>query len=343
MGLSPAVVTETVYTLAQRGECPDRVIILTTAEGEERAVRTLLNPIPWQAMAKRLDKPALAHLEPSLEVAPVSGDADPAWTAATQPESLNAFADLVLAILRPLTKSREGRVHMSIAGGRKSMGALASLVFALVARPQDQLSHVQVAQVLEHDPTFLFPRTSTEEALLRLVDIPHLRLRPLMREPDLERLMTYHALVCQAEVTVLPPQVGVAVGSPASLQVNGAPLVLPPREFAFFTFVLAAHLAARVLSRQGFPVATLVAWRTRLAPEREDTIRAAYTAGLSVERVQEHVSHVNRALKAKLSPGEMDWVRIRSLGPRGSRTYGMALPAQNVHWSGPAPCWEKQI
>jgi CRISPR-associated protein (TIGR02584 family) len=53
-------------------------------------------------------------------------------------------------------------LHVSIAGGRKSMGFFAGYAFSLFGRTQDRLSHVLVNDPFESFPDFYFPQNHTK-------------------------------------------------------------------------------------------------------------------------------------------------------------------------------------
>ena len=53
-GMSPAVVTETVYALAQSGDPPAQVIVITTSAGEAVLREKLWDSGVWAALEKRL-------------------------------------------------------------------------------------------------------------------------------------------------------------------------------------------------------------------------------------------------------------------------------------------------
>lgn len=81
-------------------------------------------------------------------------------------------------------------VHVSIAGGRKSMGFFAGYAMSLFARPRDSVSHVLVNDPFEANRDFFYPppeekeivdargeSVSSREARVMLADIPIVRLR----------------------------------------------------------------------------------------------------------------------------------------------------------------------
>jgi CRISPR-associated protein (TIGR02584 family) len=212
-GMSPAILTETIWALATLPEpvLPTRIQVITTAEGR-RQLERLFVPVPeleglspWEALRR-----SLAHLGHRLEGrlrfgltgsdVQVITDTDPTTGISRELTDLRsasdnlAAADTLLEIVRGLTSNPDVRVIGSLAGGRKTMGALLYACFTLAAREQDQLTHVLVSEPFETLPGFWFPaqpgpalttRTGTKhppsEAHIELAQIAFVPLRNLFQ------------------------------------------------------------------------------------------------------------------------------------------------------------------
>ena len=109
-----------------------------------------------------------------------------------------AAANAILSVIQAATSDPDRDLHVSIAGGRKTMGCLAGIALSLCARPGDQLSHVLVDPRLQGRENFFFPpvspewhdmpdgsRISTADHGLSLAQIPFVRLRGLIRTEKL--------------------------------------------------------------------------------------------------------------------------------------------------------------
>ena len=194
-GLSPQVVTETLYALAVVQSppfVPTEVQLVTTARGAEHARLTLLSKDPgWfhrfcgdhLLEGIRFD-PALIH---TLRTA----DGEPMEDIRTPADNERA-ADLITERVRQITEAATCALHVSIAGGRKTMGFYAGYAMSLYGRPQDRLSHVLVSPPFESHPDFFYPTSQsrviysldtakqpldTREARVTLAEIPFVRLR----------------------------------------------------------------------------------------------------------------------------------------------------------------------
>lgn len=174
VGMSPAVVTETIWALAHDPDdpcVPDQIVLITTQAGKEEIERHLLPTIPTSSsklkqLAKALrDKgiePAYAPqgwpLKVKVECA-VDGEAD-AHADAHAVDELNHMGDAVFRVVKHFVADPDCRVILSISGGRKSMGHLGGSAMTLLAREQDFMCHVLVTPGwLEHpDLHYYFPK-----------------------------------------------------------------------------------------------------------------------------------------------------------------------------------------
>ena len=104
----------------------------------------------------------------------------------------DAAADAMTELVRQLTADPETALHVSIAGGRKTMGYYLGYALSLFGRRQDVLSHVLVSTPFESHPDFYYPSRSERiihtfgpnprpldcrNAEVRLARIPFVRLR----------------------------------------------------------------------------------------------------------------------------------------------------------------------
>lgn len=179
LGGAPAVVTETLWALAKRSPpwVPDKIEIITTSFGMKLASLALQVPhghlvtiygeqrVPSVSVMApgRPDLPEQA----TVEVYWPGGDNPPPDPSSLPPADL-AIADIVTEadanVMGDLIKDRlwaassnEDEVHVSIAGGRKTMSAHALLALAIFGNRGDEASHVLVAPEFENNNQFWHP------------------------------------------------------------------------------------------------------------------------------------------------------------------------------------------
>ena len=109
-------------------------------------------------------------------------------------------------------REENSALHVSIAGGRKSMGFYIGYALSLFGRVQDRLSHVLINEPFENNPAFFFPprlpqliatpqgEVSTDRAEVMLADIPFVRMRDGMPNLALDANWTYGQAVAQTQL-----------------------------------------------------------------------------------------------------------------------------------------------
>jgi CRISPR-associated protein (TIGR02584 family) len=198
-GLSPQVVTETVWALAREDPAwtPDAIQLLTTRAGRLAAEAGL--PRALERLGRHLGRPL-----PGPEIILI---ADPAGHAIDDIASCagnTAAADAITAAIRIATADPSTRLHVSVAGGRKTQGCLAAMALVLFGRETDRLSHVLVPDTLASRPDFWFPPEAMREDPVVLADIPFVRLRGLWRPEQIAA--GYRAAVQAVQAAIAGPE-----------------------------------------------------------------------------------------------------------------------------------------
>jgi CRISPR-associated protein (TIGR02584 family) len=203
MGRTPAVLTETVWALAQENIIPDRVIVVTTISGRQAIERELLvsenGRCLWESLRVSIlgtaeEDPRLILEPPRLFCAANERTGLSDWLEDIRtPAENRAAADFLLEQIRGQVERPGTRLVASLAGGRKTMSALLYACMTLLARETDRLTHVLVDEAFE-DPTlrprFYYPGQPSQElksrsggilkasdAGLLLTDLPFVPLR----------------------------------------------------------------------------------------------------------------------------------------------------------------------
>ena len=262
-GLSPQVITETLYCLIKSSGRPlpiREIRVVTTHAGEERARELLLHPQDgWFHRFCRDFRipPGSIRFDSSCILVPKGQDGRPLHDDRT-PADNALVADFILSLVRDLTRDPGTALHCSVAGGRKTMGLFLGIAFQLFARPYDRLSHVLVwPPEMEGHLDFFYPppRPTTytvngraihsRDIQVELAEIPVLLLRERLQAVELERY-SYSALIAHAqqeldrEVVPLPL---ILDSKSRSLRVESHTIRLTPLEFSVHS-ILASRRAA---------------------------------------------------------------------------------------------------
>ncbi len=344
-GLTPQVVTETLYGMWRSGVVPSEIHVLTTLPGRVKVLEGLLDArrgafyrfcadygVDHRAIRFDADTVHVFHGrggEPLEDIRTASDNA--------------AVADQIVDLVRRLASDGGVRIHASLAGGRKTMTFYLGYALSLFGRPGDRLTHVLVSPDFENHPEFYYPprspvelrtdagkRVSTAEARVDLVEIPFVRLGELVPA----RVLTgegFAEVVARAEQELLarcePLRLEVA---PAQQELRHGPAVcrLSPQGFAVYLhLVLATGREGGFLSFPDLIGEDLVeaVWRedARRIGLSGPEARACYEA---VERLAEAkkgyenfvalVSKINRAIRAAFPPRVADAAEVRRRGRR---------------------------
>ena len=216
VGITPQIVTETIYALIHKNPPiqPDRILIITTSTGKDRLERELIKSGRLEALFKEFK---LKAVEPEIMVIKNSkGESlDDIKTDADNEDT----GDFITNIIERLTRDKGVRLHCSLAGGRKTMGFYLGSALSFFGRPWDKLYHVLVSPELESHPEFFWkPRRNktievrlpdgsvrkinTKDARIQLAELPFIRLgeklplkrkgfRALVRESQRELNMAH--------------------------------------------------------------------------------------------------------------------------------------------------------
>lgn len=263
VGQSPQILTETVHALAVRAQGddsfePTEVHVVTTAMGASTLrARLLAGPsAPW---AQLLSDYRLGPIDfdDSKVLVLTAADGQPLNDIRTAADNA-CLADAISERVRLLTSDPESALHVSLAGGRKTMGYYAGYALSLFGREQDRLSHVLVPAEYEALPDFHYPTPvsrllptrdgasmlDASLAKVELAQIPFVRLRAVLPSAMLQARSSFAAVVEAARMPVRLARLHLDV---AGLEViaDGQRIRLTPMQFA-----LLACLAYRARSHK---------------------------------------------------------------------------------------------
>ena len=325
-GLSPAVVTETVWALAheQPPVVPARVEFLTTAIGARRIRELLFTPqarfagrTAWQALREAVGAGTTELMagEPMVVSRP---DPDTGTLVALDdiatPEENAAAASRILEAVRTVVENPDTRLVASIAGGRKTMGALLHAAVSLVGRETDRLTHVLVSSPFDAIADFFFPGQpgppvtardgrplAPDQAVVRLADVPFVPLRN--RFEDLHDMPgSFDGLVRrfarQMKEDALRPALVALSYRRKSLVVDGQQVAMRPRALAVLHFLLDANDQTTIPVDQQDVEDRMPAWLAK----------APIPPGLKPARiVADDVRHELSEIRARLRQAGVRW------------------------------------
>jgi CRISPR-associated protein (TIGR02584 family) len=358
-GLSPQVVTETLYALTQEEETrfiPTEVRLITTASGAEHARLNLLSSDPgwFHRLCREYELPPIAFDTEYIHVLRDAGG-EPLIDIRSRTDNERA-ADVISEGVRALTADPDCALHVSLAGGRKTMGYLLGYALSLFGRPQDRLSHVLVSPPFESHPQFYYPSRAERvihaldrqqlaldcrTARVELADIPFVRLREGLPDRLLEGKACFSEVIEAANRGQAPSRMVVEVGT-RSVLADGERIALKPTSFALLLWLAERARDGSPEVNWGLPqaadefLATLGRVLNPASGEFERIANAiqsrskARDAKLLRAYFEPLKSRVNSTLCSALGRRRAALYEIQRCGQRGTTRYFVGMPPERI-------------
>lgn len=347
-GLSPQVVTETVYALAVQRKppwIPTEIRVITTEEGAERATLTLLGSRNgWFERLRREYHLGAIHFDAAC-IRVLREKEGQAMRDIRTAEDNAAAADVLVREVREVTADPETAVHVSIAGGRKTMGFFAGYALSLYGREQDALSHVLVEPPFESHPEFFYPNREprviytpppesrpldTSQARVTLAEIPFVRLRTWLGPKGFEERAGYAEVVGSLQEELNGDlRIDLAGGRVIA---GGVEVRMPPADLAFYAMVARARAEGRTVNCPGEGPEPELAWLflreyRKTAAARLDRTRTedALRAGMDRSYFLQRRSRITRLLRETLGTQRAALYEIQTRGSRPGVQYLLDL------------------
>ena len=203
-GMTPQVITETVYALHQNNQSVDEIHIITTRNGKEKIYSQLIGS-PQGYFYKYLEEYGFEKNDILFDHTHVHGVTDEYGNELEDILSAHDNERLLakcLDLAFQFTAGKNTSVFFSVAGGRKTMSSCLTLAAQLYGRPQDRLYHVLVSPEFESNRDFFYPQKpsrqielhdhqgrpyykDTKFAQVILVPIPFVSIRHLLSSDQL--------------------------------------------------------------------------------------------------------------------------------------------------------------
>lgn len=351
VGLSPQVVTETLWALRrERGFVPNEIRVILTHAARECVLHDLLDPVEGRFHAFCRDYGLVGKIRFDESCVTVVTDAEGRELDDIRtPEESAAAADTIVRVIGNACSDPNTIVHVSIAGGRKSMGFFAGYAMSLFARPRDSVSHVLVNEPFESNRDFFYPPPEEKEivdargvafsssnARVMLADIPIVRLRTGLPEDLLTGDATYGRAVEEAQRALFPSTAVVFRDDVRGVVCDGIDVSLAPAQYAVFRWMAERAKRKEAPVRPGLRHAEeeFFPLYERLFPTRPGDIERARKAIRSDEDFlkyfQEKRSQIGSALTKKLGKTAATRFRIVTYGKRPFVAYALALEPDDI-------------
>ena len=230
-GMSPAVVTETLYALVtEKGFIPTKIQVITTEQGKNKLLEALLGIEGGRKERKGALQEFIEdygekygfssiHFDESC-IHIITDECGQNLPDIRTPEENEHAANSIVQLVGNLCQDEEMQLHVSIAGGRKTMGFFMGYALSLYGREQDSLSHVLVDSQYESLTSFYYPKPyphlinkndgtqiDAKDGKVMLAEIPWVRLGLGVPEDLKQQTISYSDSVKNAQLLLDKPQI----------------------------------------------------------------------------------------------------------------------------------------
>lgn len=358
-GLSPQVITETLYGLAVAPDkthrfIPDEIHVVTTDQGAERIKLLLLSAKPGWFHRMRQDFNLPEILFDTSTIHTVLNHQNETLSDIRNADDNNRVADKLTQLIATFTHDPDTTLHVSIAGGRKTMGFFAGYALSLFARPQDRLSHVLISPEFESHPDFFYPTPyqhiiigrdpggtplDAQTATVELAELPVVSLRNGLPEQVLTGNASYSEAVAQARRALGAPKLEIDTSS-RTLHCAEIAVILTPRDFAFYLWFVQRLQTGRPDISPGEPQAAeqylqLCAEVMNEMDAYLEKIQTALSHGMGADHFRQRRSTTNKALRKALGSQLAEPYLIASLGSNNKKRYRLSVTPADTTILGP--------
>lgn len=323
--------------------------LVTTSEGAERARLSLLSEKPgWLArLCQDYALPRPAFDATRIQVL-TDARGEPLADIRTVAENARV-ADQLVETIRTLTADDDSAVHVSLAGGRKTLGYYAGYALSLFGRPQDRLSHVLVSEPYEQSWEFFYPTpypcviitredkpADTRDARVTLAPIPFVRLRDGLPERLLDGQASFGETVAAAQRALRPPELVIDLET-RRIQAAGERIDLAPAPLAFYALLARRTQAGQPPVRwsdPGIAEAYLAEYRAIVGEYSGELERAeaALAQGMTDDDFDQRKARTNAALRRALGPQLAAPYLIQTQGRRPESRSSLALEPEALRF-----------
>ena len=346
-GLTPQVLTETLYALVTdplEPFIPTEIHLITTIKGAEKAIQTLLNNKNgwYHQLVKQFNLESICFNQYHIHI--IKNSAYELSDIRT-PFDNEITADYITEFIRNFCQQKNTALHVSIAGGRKTMGFYLGYALSLFGRQQDRLSHVLVAPEYESQDDFYYPKkkinTSGKKidhpgSIISLANIPFLRINDHQTQAIIEG-KTYTETIKEIQKQLTTATLVIDMNKKL-IYANHHPLKLPTSLFSFYIWILNRTLDRNIIvspTEEGFNqlyAEEFLKYYKQTKGELGDMDRTiiALKYGMSQNYIYSKVGDIKRKLKQLLGSIGSKQFLIKSMDH--PRKYFIAIDKENVRW-----------
>lgn len=349
-GLHPQIITELIYAVSQQ-EPPiqfNEIHVITTEVGLEQ-IKTYLLDKENGYFHKLCHEYGLKDTHFQLENVQLLENAMGVSLVDIQTVADNEIvADSITDIVRQLTSDPDTNLHVSLAGGRRTISYYLGYALSLFGRPQDRLSHIIVTHDFEADDEFFYPNKTptyitdrdgntlnTQDAKIQLAEIPFVRLREGLPLDLLKGNSTFTETIASVPKVIQTAQVQISLRHRA-IFCNDSAISLSPIQFAWYVWLLSRvkefgdeHGSIWVRSDHHTDFINYFKQLNGNNHSSVERTELALSNGFSIDYISEKNSLVNKRIRNALGKLYPQFY-ISSYGERPDTKYTVCLEPENI-------------
>ncbi len=362
-GMSPQILTETLYAIAvaerETPFIPTEIYLISTLEGTRRAQLELLHPQTGKFHQLCTDY-NLTSIEFSAQnIYTIEDKAGTPLNDIKTPEDNEAAADFITNIVNRLTNDYEAALHVSIAGGRKTMGYYLGYALSLYGRVQDRLSHVLISENYEGLQDFFYPTPrshvvydrnrnplDTQKAEVMLAEIPFVRLRDGMPSHLLGGKVGFSESITLARSFESKPRLKID-RKERCVYANEVKIKMSSVNFAFYIWMIeqTVHLKTPIIRPYDLDRKELVpATKTYVESflniyeahssegERDKVSLTLIRDGMSKLWISERINGVKKSFEKVLEGSAVNFYCVQTQGKNTNRSYFINLVNDQIEF-----------
>lgn len=362
-GMSPQILTETLYAIAIAEKktpfIPTEIHLISTLEGARRANLELLHPQTgkFHQFCADYHLEGIAFNEHTIYT--IEDKAGTPLNDIKTPQDNEAAADFITHIVSKLTSDHQSALHVSIAGGRKTMGYYLGYALSLYGRVQDRLSHVLVSENYEGLQDFFYPTPEshviydrhrnpldTQKAEVMLAHIPFVRLRDGLPSHLLGGAMGFSESIALARSFENKPRLKIDKKQ-RCLYANSLKVKMSSSNFSFYLWMIEQTVYGQRpiqrpydLDRSDLVPATreyvesfLKIYETHSSEgERDKVSMALRKDGMSKFWISERINGVRKSFEQVLEKAAADFYCVHTEGKNTNRSYFIELEKDQIEF-----------
>ena len=360
-GMSPQILTETLYAIAVAEKetpfIPTDIYLISTVEGARRANLELLHPQTGKFYQLCADYGLTGIDFKAQNIYTIENEQGTLLNDIKTPKDNEAAADFITSIVNKLTQDSQSALHVSIAGGRKTMGYYLGYALSLYGRAQDRLSHVLISENYENLQDFFYPTPQshviydknrnpldTQNAQVMLAHIPFVRLRDGMPRHLLGGNVGFNESIALARSFETKQRLKIDKKS-RCVYANSVKVKLSSINFSFYLWMIEQTVIEKkqierpydlertelVAATQGYVKSFLKIYNAHSSEgEREKVVLTLTKDGMSKLWLSDRITGVKKAFERVLDPSVSGVYCVQTQGKNNNRCYFIGLDQDQI-------------